>query len=90
MAGYEKYFTTLAIQCMKENEIDLKKLGSRLQNLNDLDEVFSFKNRGRKSVYPEWAFRKAKENGISRQLLHNRIRIQGLSIEEAVTREVRK
>ncbi|OMG45421.1 hypothetical protein BK140_32440 [Paenibacillus macerans] len=88
MNGLEKYFTPLAIQKMEENQISIKMLASRLLSESDLDKVFEFKTRGRKSVYPAWAYKKAKENGISRQLLYERVKKQGLSIEDAVKRKV--
>lgn len=88
MENLEKYFTQLAIKCLEENQIDIKKLGSRLMTIDDLDEAFSFKTRGRKTIYPNWAYKKAKENGITRQTLYNRIHKQGMSIEEAVSRKL--
>lgn len=88
MSELEKYFTPLAIEKMQMHGIDLKKLGSRLIVLDDIDEAFSFKVRGRKTIYPQWAYNKAKENGISRQTLYHRVQIQGLQLEEAVTKKV--
>lgn len=83
-----KYFTEHAIEQMRVNGITLEKLGSRLAHGVPIDEVFSFKTRGRKSPLPEAMYAKAKENRISRQLLHDRIRNQGMSLEEAVTKPV--
>lgn len=85
MKDLERYFTPLAIELMQEHNINLNVLGYRLAGGATLDEAFSFKNRGRKTIYPEWAFKKAMENGISRQTLYHRTKVQGLSIREAVT-----
>jgi hypothetical protein len=84
-AELAKYFTPLAMKCMRENSIDLKKLGGRLMTTDDLEKVFSFKTRGRDSIYPKWAYDTAKKNGISRQLLYNRVKQRGMTIEEAVS-----
>ncbi|MNC19164.1 hypothetical protein D3C75_670910 [compost metagenome] len=83
-AELAKYFTPLAMKCMRENSINLKKLGTRLAFLDELDDVFSFKTRGRKSIYPKWAYETAKKNGISRQLLYERVKKRGMTIEDAV------
>lgn len=75
LTDIEKYFTPLAIKMMNENGITLSVLSNRIHHGMSLDESFSFKNRGRKTDYPKWVYDMAKKNGISRQTLHNRIKI---------------
>jgi hypothetical protein len=85
----EKYLTPFAIKEMQENKVSLKTIGMRLMQGCSIEEAFSFKIRG-KSKYPDWALAKAKKNGISRQLLHYRVEIQGMSTEEAVSKPKRQ
>lgn len=90
LADLNQYFTEHAIRQMQENGLTLKQLGARLVQGVPLEEAFTFKTRGRKSDYTKELYDQAKANGISRQLLHHRVQIQGMSIEEAVSKSVGK
>lgn len=83
-----KFFTDHAIQQMQENGLTLKQLGARLMHGVELEEAFVFKTRGRKSALPKNLHDEAKKNGISRQVLFDRINNQGMTPEEAVSKPV--
>ncbi len=85
-----QFFTEYAIQKMQDNGVTLELLGTRLAQGVPLEEAFSFKTRGRRSIYKKELYDQAKANGITRQLLYHRVNIQGMTPEEAATTPVGK